>query len=170
MAEPELLYKITVLNLLQMSPVPLSNSKITEFFQEKDYTGYFTVQIVLNNLVDNKMIQAESDNNTTMYSITPEGYNTLTLFSDRITPGIEADIKDFFSNKKMEIEEDISVSANYDRSTYGGYVVHMRYSKNSRLIMDFSLNIPSQEYAESICINFKNRPEEVYNQLLDVLL
>ena len=42
MAEPDLIYKMTVLKLLTMAGMPLSNTQITDFFQDNNYTGFFT--------------------------------------------------------------------------------------------------------------------------------
>lgn len=44
MAEPFTLYKLIVLYMLEKVDFPLSNTQISDFFLEKEYTNYFTVQ------------------------------------------------------------------------------------------------------------------------------
>jgi DNA-binding PadR family transcriptional regulator len=170
LAEPELIYKITVLDLLDKSPVPLSNSQITEFFTEGNYTGYFTVQKVLHNLSDTKMIESESDHNTTIYSITESGRETFRLFREKITPAIDADIKRYLKENGTEICEENSVSANYDKASDGGYVVNMQYRKADKTVMDFSLNVPQLAQAEAICTNWKEKYMDVYAIIMDNLI
>jgi predicted transcriptional regulator len=170
MAEPELIYKITVLDLLDKSSISLSNSQITEFFTEGNYTSYFTVQKVLHNLVDNDLIVSESDHNTTIYSITDAGIETYRLFKEKITPAIDADIKRYLREHGTEITEENSVSANFDKSSNGGYIVHLQYEKSDKTMMDFNINVPRAEQADAMCNNWKEKYMDVYAIIMDNLI
>ena len=46
MAEPITIYKLTILNMLDKVDFPLTNTQISNFFLEQDYTDYFRVQQV----------------------------------------------------------------------------------------------------------------------------
>ena len=48
MAEPFTIYKLTILNMLDKVDFPLTNTQISDFFLEQEYTDYFRVQQVLN--------------------------------------------------------------------------------------------------------------------------
>lgn len=50
MAEPNMIYKISVLLLLSKVDIPLSNAQIVQFFLDKEYTDYFTIQQVISDL------------------------------------------------------------------------------------------------------------------------
>lgn len=52
MAEPITIYKLTILNMLDKVDFPLTNTQISNFFLEQDYTDYFRVQQVLSDLDD----------------------------------------------------------------------------------------------------------------------
>ena len=41
MAEPITIYKLTILNMLDKVDFPLTNTQISNFFLEQDYTDYF---------------------------------------------------------------------------------------------------------------------------------
>ena len=60
MAEPFTIYKLTILNMLDKVDFPLTNTQISNFFLEQDYTDYFRVQQVLSDLEDASLIHAES--------------------------------------------------------------------------------------------------------------
>ena len=47
MSDPLSLYKLIVLKLLSQIDAPLTNSQISEFILNNEYTSYFTVQQVL---------------------------------------------------------------------------------------------------------------------------
>ena len=70
MAEPFTIYKLTILNMLDKVDFPLTNTQISNFFLEQDYTDYFRVQQVISDLVDADLIHAESTHSNTQYTIT----------------------------------------------------------------------------------------------------
>ena len=170
MAEPELIYKITVLELLNKAEISLSNSQICDFFQEYDYTNYFIVQKVIYNLLDTGMIESRSDHNTTIYEVTDKGSETLRVLRDKVTPAIEADIKGFLKSNGSEIREENSLTANYDAVVGGGYSVHLKYEQSGKVIMDLVINVPQKEQADRMCNNWKEKYMDLYSSFMDDLL
>ena len=83
MAEPFTIYKLTILYMLNKAGFPLSNTQISNFFLDQEYTDYFRVQEVLGDLVDTELIQARSTHSNTQYSITAAGKETLGFFKDK---------------------------------------------------------------------------------------
>ena len=65
MAEPFTIYKLTILNMLDKVDFPLTNTQISNFFLEQDYTDYFRVQQVISDLVDADLIRTESTHSNT---------------------------------------------------------------------------------------------------------
>ena len=59
MAEPFTIYKLTILNMLDKVDFPLTNTQISDFFLEQEYTDYFRVQQVLNDLADSGLIRTQ---------------------------------------------------------------------------------------------------------------
>ena len=101
MAEPFTIYKLTILNMLDKVDFPLTNTQISNFFLEQDYTDYFRVQQVLSDLEDASLIHAESTHSNTQYTITAAGKETLGFFKDKITPAIERDTTTFLEKNKL---------------------------------------------------------------------
>ena len=56
MAEPFTIYKITILYMLDKAGFPLTNTQISNFFLDRDYTDYFRVQEVIGDLEDAGLI------------------------------------------------------------------------------------------------------------------
>ena len=77
MAEPFTIYKLTILYMLDKAGFPLSNTQLSNFFLEYDYTDYFRVQEVIGNLVDSNLIIAESTHSNTQYTLTTAGKETI---------------------------------------------------------------------------------------------
>ncbi len=73
MAEPFTIYKLTILNMLDKVDFPLTNTQISNFFLEQEYTDYFRVQQVLNDLSVADLVRFESTHSNTQYYITAAG-------------------------------------------------------------------------------------------------
>ena len=107
MAEPFTIYKLTILYMLSKAGFPLSNTQISNFFLEQEYTDYFRVQEVIGDLVDANLIHAESTHSNTQYSLTSAGKETLGFFKDKLNDGIENDVQGFFEKNKLEFDRKI---------------------------------------------------------------
>lgn len=103
MAEPFTIYKLTILNMLDKVDFPLTNTQISDFFLEQEYTDYFRVQQVLNDLADSGLIRTESTHSNTQYYITAAGRETLGFFRDKLTDAIEHDTIAYFEKNKMAL-------------------------------------------------------------------
>ncbi len=170
MSEVNLIYKITALDLLSKADFALSNKQITEFFISGNYTDYFNIQQILNDLVDSSMVAKEQSANETTYKITAEGLDTLSLFQERLTESIEEDIKNFFQKNGLEMRKENSITSNYYPSTTGGYYVHLHMAEEQRSVMDFTFHVANEEQAKSICTNWRSNYENVYFSLLENLM
>ena len=98
--------------MLDKAGFPLSNTQISNFFLEKEYTDYFRVQEVIGDLVNADLIKFESTHSNTQYSLTAAGKETLGFFKDKITDGIESDVKGFFESNKLEFKQENSILFN----------------------------------------------------------
>ncbi|MBR6281687.1 MAG: DUF4364 family protein [Lachnospiraceae bacterium] len=170
MAESNIIYKIMVLNLLSKVNFPLSTKQVTDFFLERKYTDYFTIQQTISDLVEAQMIDMSTSVNSTQYTINEEGERTLELFPDRITPAIEEDMKNYFAENSLTMKKNNSVTADYYYATGGGYLVHCRVSEEGHNVVDINLHVTSKEQAEAIVVNWKAKYEDVYMALMDLLV
>lgn len=170
MAEPFTIYKLTILYMLDKAGFPLSNTQISNFFLEQEYTDYFRVQEVIGNLVDADLILSESTHSNTQYTLTTAGKETLNFFSDKITEGITQDVIRFFEENKMELREETSVVADYYKTTAQNYAVRCQVRSDTHTIIDLTLTVKTKEQAEAICNNWKKENQDVYAYLMDQLL
>ena len=94
-ADPNTLYKLMILYILNASEFPLTNSQVCEFLLENGYTTYFTTQAAISDLIEAQFISVRQRNNSSYYQLTPSGLETLEAFSSSISDGIKADVKVF---------------------------------------------------------------------------
>lgn len=170
MAEPFTIYKITILYMLDKAGFPLTNTQISNFFLDRDYTDYFRVQEVIGDLVDADLILAETTHSNTQYTLTDSGKETLNYFENKLNDEIEEDVKKFFKENQMEFRQENSLLANYYRTTGQKYAVRCQARSDGETLVDLTLLVKTKEQAETICANWKEQNEEVYAYLMDLLL
>lgn len=170
MAEALTQYKLIVLYMLDRVDFPLTNTQISNFILEKEYTSYFTLQQVISELLSAELVGAESTHNNTRYHITAAGRETLSFFPDKISNAIKEDVISYFHAHQMELKQEIHIFANFYKATDQSYVARCQIKENAIPLIDLSLKTGSREQAEAICQNWQRQNEEVYGYLMDLLL
>ena len=113
MADTLTLYKLIILKMLDQVNSPLTNSQISEFILEKEYTNYFTLQQVLSEMEETGLVTVASSHSTSLYHMTDAGRNTLEFFGNMISQAICQDMDAYLREKKMEIRDDLATTADY---------------------------------------------------------
>lgn len=170
MAEPFTIYKLTILNMLDKVDFPLTNTQISNFFLEQEYTDYFRVQQVISDLVETNLLRAESTHSNTQYSMTAAGKETLEFFRDKITDAIDQDTISYLEKNQMKLRNINSILADYYKTPSQDYAVRCQFRVRGKNLIDLTLTVSSREQAETICDNWKKQNEDVYAYLMDILV
>lgn len=169
MQDPLTLYKLIVLYMLDRVNFPLTKTQVGDFILEKEYTNYLTLQQVISELIETGLISAESIRNRTHLAITKEGQETLSFFENRINDGIKADIKTFFKENELELRNEVSVLADYYKSTSGEFEAHLIAKDRNINLVEITLSVPVEETAAAICDNWQKKNQEIYQYLIQEL-
>ena len=105
MAKPFTLYKLIILYMLNEVDYPLTNSQISEFLLEKEYTNYFHLQQTFSELVDSNLLEVKTVRNASYYRLTEAGRTTLSYFGKEISDTIKEEIQNFLKEKGCEIKD-----------------------------------------------------------------
>ena len=151
MAKPFTLYKLIILYMLNEVDYPLTNSQISEFLLEKEYTNYFHLQQTFSELVDSNLLEVKTVRNASYYRLTEAGRTTLSYFGKEISDTIKEEIQNFLKEKGCEIKDSTSVSADYYKSTNQYYHVRCQLKERGADMLDLTLAVPTKEAAEAIC-------------------
>lgn len=170
MAEASTQYKLIVLYMLDQVDFPLTNTQISNFMLDKDYTTYFTVQKAISELIDAGLMRTESTYNNTHYHITPAGRETLSYFPDKISDAIKSDVLGYFAENQMELRQEVSTVADYYKTTSQDFAAHCQLKERNQSLIDLTVTVKSKAEAEAICSNWKAQHEDVYGYLMDLLL
>ncbi len=170
MAEPNTLYRVMILYMLDRVEHPITNTQITDLILEKEYTNYFVVQETVSDLLSSELITSESTHNNTRYRLTSEGRQTLSFFHDKVSPEIRQEIDAYLREHDVEMRRELSAYANYERATGDGYQVHCVVKHTETPVLEVTLHVSSEEEAQAICANWNAESEDVYASLMDHLV
>ena len=170
MAEPFTIYKLTILSMLDHASFPLTNTQITNFFLEQEYTDYFRVQEVIRDLSEAGFVSVENNRSATQYSLTPSGKEVLEFLHSKVSAGIESDIKAYFDQNSWNFRQENAIVSDYRRNAEGKYLVSCQYRSGSTPVIDLTLAVNDREQAEAICKNWKKSYMDVYTDIVDQLI
>ncbi|HKM22209.1 MAG TPA: DUF4364 family protein [Lachnospiraceae bacterium] len=170
MTDPLTQYKLIVLYMLDRVDFSLTKAQIFDFVLEKEYTNYFTLQKVVFELIESDLISSKSVRNSSHLSITEEGRNTLSYFSNRISDSIKADVNDYFKDKELELRNEISVQSTFYKTTGNDYAAHLVAKEKKEDLVDITITVPTEESAVQVCENWQKKSQEIYSYLMDHLL
>lgn len=170
LSEPKTLYKLMSLYMLKQVNIPLSNAQLTEFFLEHEYTTYFTLQQVLNELLESGLIRMHSNHSTTRYEITREGEDTLEYFGKSVSPAIIDDMNEYLRENRLRIRNESGIISDFYKSTNQDYIVHCEIREGKSVLMDLSLSVPDKEQAEAMCSRWEERNQEIYSFVMQKLM
>jgi len=168
--ESSTLYKLIVLYMLNKVNFPLTNSQITGFFLDKEYTNYFNVQQVLSELVEAELVSCEIVRNASYYQITSEGRDTLGFFVNKIPGPIIDDMDLFLINNKYELRNEVGTISDYYRSTNQDYIVHCQVKEGKSTRIELTLSVPTKEEKAVLCNNWKEASQEIYANVMRQLM
>lgn len=170
MQEPLTLYRLIILYMLDSVDFPLTNTQITNFILEKDYTNYFNIQQSLSELMDSELISAESTHNNTMYHLTPGGKQVLYFFSDKISDAIKKEIVTFFQENQLKLKNETAVISDYYKTSPNSYAVRCQIRNGETPIIDLTISVATREQASAVCDNWKAQSSDIYAVLMDRLI
>lgn len=164
------LYKLIILFLLDKVDFSMTNTQISDFILEKDYTNYFNIQQSISELIEADFVTIESIGHNSHYRITESGIETLSFFENMIPTGIQEDSLSYLRKNKYALRNEVSTLSEYFKAKKDDYTVRLRVIEKEESIIDLSISVPTSEDASRICNSWKTRSQQVYAYILSNLL
>ena len=162
LAEPMTLYKLMNLYMLHQVNFPLTNAQLSNFFLDREYTTYFTLQQALNELLDAGLVKKETMRNSSRYEITKEGEETLEFFGKNISPAIVSDMDEYLKQNRFRMRNEVGLISDFYKSTNQDYIVHCEVREGKAVLVNLDISVPDKEQAEIMCNHWKDRSQEIY--------
>ncbi len=170
MPEPFTLYKLIVLYMLHKVDFPLTNAQISAFILDRGYTTYFTLQSVFSELSEGNMIRQETIRNCSYYRLTDSGAEALHYFQNRISHEIREEIDEYIDENRMRMRDEVSILADYYKNTADEYSVHCVVKEKYANPIDLTITVPDESQAKTVCRNWKEKCQQIYEFVMKELL
>ena len=170
LAEPMTLYKLMNLYMLHQVNFPLTNAQLSNFFLDREYTTYFTLQQALNELLDAGLVKKETMRNSSRYEITKEGEETLEFFGKNISPAIVSDMDEYLKQYRFRMRNEVGLISDFYKSTNQDYIVHCEVREGKAVLVNLDISVPDKEQAEIMCNHWKDRSQEIYAYVMKSLM
>ena len=164
------LYKLMILYTLSKVNFPLSNTQLSSFMLDKQYTDYFTFQETINSLVEDGFIRGYSHQSSTHYTLTKEGEETIAFFYTKISTAIRDDIETYLFDNKYELKNEAGTVTDCYKLSNGNYIAHCQLKEGDTTLIELNLNVPVEEQAEIICARWRENSQEVYDYIVRKLM
>ena len=169
MSDPLTLYKLIVLYMLNRVSFPLTAAQISDFILTREYTNFLTLQQVIRELTDTGLVDARTVRNRIQLLLTKDGKQTLDFFSQQISASIRQEIDEYLKENEMELRNEVSILADYYKSTSGEYEAHLKAKEGNVTLVDLIISVPVEETAAAICDNWQKKNQEIYQYLIEQL-
>ena len=153
------LYKLMILYMLSKVNFPLSNTQLSSFMLDKQYTDYFTFQETINSLVEDGFIRGYS-----------QGEETIAFFYTKISTAIRDDIETYLFDNKYELKNEAGTVTDCYKLSNGNYIAHCQLKEGDTTLIELNLNVPVEEQAEIICARWRENSQEVYDYIVRKLM
>ena len=162
--------KVLILYLLNKVGKPLTNNELYKLVLSIEDMNYFYFQQFLLDLIENKYLINYEKNSFSLYEMTQLGKDTLELTKD-ILPGIKKlKIDRNFKSELDDIEEEISIVAEYTPNNDKDYTVSCKIIENNVTTFEVKTFVGSRERAKTLADNWKNNAIDIYPKVLNILL
>lgn len=164
------LYKLIILYMLDKVDFPLTNTQISNFILEKDYTNYFNVQQSLSEILEDNFVSMETIGHNSYYRITESGQETLSFFDNMIPTPIQEESMEYLKKHQYSLRDEVSTQSNYFETKKGEYTVQLKVLEKEAPIIDLSLLVPTEEEASKLCGNWRKKSQQIYAYVIGTLL
>lgn len=162
-------YKLLILYMIDVMNYPLTNAQISDFILGRGYTDYFNVQQALSDLIETKLIISEKVQNSTRYTLSPDGKETLNLLIKKLPLAIREDARDYLRENNLSIRETNSITSTYKKLENDEYMVHLKVDEDNIPLIDINISVPSEAAAKQMCHNWKDESQKIYSFVLGTL-
>ena len=146
MATPFTVYKLIVLYMLQNTENTLTNSQISEFILDREYTNYFHLQQAISELVEAELITMDTRSN------------------------VKQEVREYLKSTGFKAQERIVTPADYYITKQGTYSVRCQLIEKGNSLIDLNIAAPNLEAAQSICKKWSTHYQEIYGKIMEELL
>lgn len=168
--DSSMLYKLIVLFMLKTADYPLTIADISDYVVVKGYTDALTLQVAVNELINDGLLVADKMHNRTYLKLSEEGRNTINSLDSRLAGGIKKDVYTYLATNDKRLKEDHSVMTKVLKKSDDEYVASLQVLERGTKQFEMQMSFPSESLAKTVCDNFEKESIDIYKYAVERLL
>ncbi len=161
--------KLIILYMLDRVDFPLTMAQITDVLLSREYTNYHELMQALSELSEAGMVHSQTMHNRTHINLTPDGIDTLHYFENRIAEETKVDIKEYLSENKFALKDDVSILSDYYQDSAGTYQARLIAKDSGAPVIEITLSVPDEEIAAHVCDMWQKENQDIYQYVIGKL-
>lgn len=160
--------KLIILHTVKRLSKSITNLQMVDLILETTGIDYFSLQTLLLELQDKKLISLIETPENKYYKITEEGEKMLSSLSNLIPGFLLKRINTKINAIQKKLEQKTVIWADYTPISEDSFIVDCKISENDQILIHLSLNVPTKEQAIHICNKWYENPSRYYADIIKI--
>lgn len=161
--------KVLILYILNLIDTDIRQDDLFKIITSINNMNYFIFKQIITDLIDSKLVGIYTKEEPVI-KITSEGKNAYILTKD-VLPGIlKLKADNIFKSEFNSIENESSIIAEFIPKNENSYTVKCKIVENNETIFEVKSFVGSRERAKKIVDNWNKNANEIYPEILNLLL
>lgn len=162
--------KLIILFVFDKMESALSERTIVDMCStSNDWMGYMDCVNVIHKLIDDNFIYVVSEDEDTLYSITPDGRETLANFYINIPKSVREEISRFVKKNSAKYKNRQECRADYYQNKDGTYTVYVKILAPVQPMLELKFVVPDRKTANKIYKKWEEKAADVYSVIYENL-
>ena len=134
-----------------------------------DWMGYMDCVNVIHKLLDDNFICVVNEDEDTLYTITPDGRETLANFYIKIPKSVREEISQFVKKNSSHYRTRQECRSDYYQNKDGTYTVYLKILAPVQPILELKFVVPDRKTANKIYKKWEEKASDVYSAIYENL-
>ena len=162
--------KLIILFVFDKMESALSERTIVDMCStSNDWMGYMDCVNVIHKLIDDNFICKVNEDEDELYSITPDGRETLANFYINIPKSVREEISKFVKKNSAKYRNRQECRSDYYQNKDGTYTVFLKILAPVQPLMELKFVVPDRKTANKIYKKWEEKAADVYSVLYENL-
>ncbi len=162
--------KLIILFVFDKMESTLSERTVIDMCSSSNnWMGYMDCVNVLHKLLDDNFIYVVNDSDDTLYTITPDGRETLANFYINIPKSIREEISIFVKKNSARYRNKQECRSDYFQNIDGTYTVSLKILAPVQTVLDLKFVVPDKKTAKTIYKKWEEKAADLYQVIYENL-
>ena len=161
--------KVLILYILNLINTDIRQDDLFKIITSINNMNYFIFKQIITDLIDSKLVGIYTKEEPVI-KITSEGKNAYILTKDDLPGILKLKADNIFKSEFNSIENESSIIAEFIPKNENSYTVKCKIVENNETIFEVKSFVGSRERAKKIVDNWNKNANEIYPEILNLLL